>query len=647
MAPRCAEPRRRHLHHAKLNARVLVVSVAGRDGGVQVVLVCACDAECDSVARMRCKVGLIGSLVFATLAHAPEADACTSLLVSKSASVDGSTMITYAADSHELYGELYHTPAAKHAPGAKREIREWDSGKVLGTIDQVAETFRVVGNMNEHQVAIGETTFGGHEALRDPKGGIDYGSMIYIALERSKSAREAIRVMTDLANRYGYASKGESFSIADPNEVWMMDLIGKGPDERGVVWVACKVPDGYVTAHANQPRIRTFVRDDPNQCMYADDVISFAKKKGYWRGSDEEFSFVEAYATNTCRDLRAREARVWAFFNRVAPSQKISPDYAACKPGSKPMPQWIKPDRKLSVQDLIAVMRDHFEDTVFDMRKDVGAGPFELPYRWRPLTWQHGGKTYINERAIATQQTGFSFVSQSRSWMPGDVGGLLWFSVDDASSTVYVPMYAGILEAPKPYAVGTGAFDRFSWDSAFWVHSWIANFTYLRYKDMIKDVQAAQGELEKSFFDAQKPLEEQALALHAKSPDRARKLLTRHSSDASDRVMARYKALGPELLVKYMDGNVRSPDGKVTHPPYPDDWYARIVEEKGEHLHLRDEPSPVSSAASSAPAVSSAAGNTPGGSRPSSGCGVGTGSGPGGVFALASLLVAMATRRRV
>lgn len=532
-----------------------------------------------------------------------DADACTSFVVSKGASADGSTMITYAADSHELYGELTFTPAAKHAKGTKRTIRDWDSHKVLGEIDQVPETYRVVGNMNEHQVVISETTFGGRKELKDPKGGIDYGSMIYVALERAKTAREAIRIMTDLANEHGYFSSGESFSLADPNEAWIMDLIGKGPDEKGVVWVACKVPDGYVTAHANQPRIRVFPQNDPEQCVYAKDVVSFAKKKGYFDGPDEKFSFVDAYATQTCQDLRVREARVWSFYKQVAPSLKLSPDYAACKPGAEPYPVWIKPDKKLTVQDLIAGMRDHFEDTIFDMRKDIGAGPFELPYRWRPLTWEHEGKTYVNERATATQQTGFSFVSQSRAWLPGDIGGVLWFSVDDAASTVYVPMYAGIREAPKPYAVGNGNFEQFSWDSAFWVFNWVSNFTYLRYVDMIKDVQKAQGELEAGFFTEQAAFEKKVVDRHRTSKDAAAKELTRYSGDASDKVLARWKNLGPELLVKYMDGNVRDGEGKVTHPPYPKDFYARIVAEKGERLHLRDA---VSKTAASASASASA-----------------------------------------
>lgn len=604
--------------------------------------------------RCRLFFPCVFALSAAALWPTSDADACTSFVVSKGASADGATMITYAADSHELYGELYFTPAAKHAKGAKRTIKDWDSHKVIGEIDQVPETYRVVGNMNEHQVVISETTFGGRKELKDPKGGIDYGSMIYVALERAKTAREAIRIMTDLANEHGYYSSGESFSLADPNEAWIMDLIGKGPDEKGVVWVACKVPDGYVTAHANQPRIRVFPQSDPEQCVFAKDVISFAKNKGYYDGPDEKFSFVDAYATQTCQDLRAREARVWSFYNQVAPSLKLSPDYAACKPGAEPYPVWVKPDKKLSVQDLIAGMRDHFEDTIFDMRNDSGAGPFKLPYRWRPLTWEHEGKTYINERATATQQTGFSFVSQSRAWLPGDVGGVLWFSVDDATSTVYVPMYAGIREAPKPYAVGNGTFEQFSWDSAFWVFNWVSNFTYLRYVDMIKDVQKAQGELERGFFSEQAAFEKKVLDKHRTSKEAAAKELTRYSSEASDKVLARWKNLGPELLVKYMDGNVRDDKGKVTHPPYPPEFYARIVEEKGPHLHLRDAVSKSAASASasaSAPPPASVASAAPPTASPKSipssnaGCSVREPSRSGTLAGLALLVGGLVARR--
>jgi dipeptidase len=521
-----------------------------------------------------------------TAVPVPEAEACTNLLVTRGASTDGSTMITYAADSHELYGELYYRPAATHPAGATKKIFEWDTGKYLGEIDQVARTYRVVGNMNEHQLVIAETTYGGRKELRNPKGIIDYGSLIYTTLQRAKTAREAIRTMVDLVNRYGYYSSGESFSIADPQEVWIMDLIGKGPGVKGALWVARRVPDGYVAAHANQPRIHQFPRDDPKNCLYAEDVVSFARKKGWYEGEDEDFSFAAVYAPADCITLRVCEGRVWSFFNRVAPG-KVSVDYAACKPGAKPMPVWVKPARKLGPRDVMDLMRDHFEGTPFDLRKDVGAGPYKLPYRWRPLTWKVKGKKYLNERAIATQQTGFSFVSQSRAWLPGDIGGLLWFSVDDAASTVYVPMYAGLTKIPKPYAVGTASFERFSWESAFWVFNWVSNWAYTRYQDIIKDIRAVQVAFERRFITEQPVVDKKALTLHRQSPALATRFLNEYSARVSNEVVARWRRLGQELLMKYLDGNVRDAKGKVTHPGYPKDWYRRIVAERGEHYRVQ------------------------------------------------------------
>ncbi len=493
-------------------------------------------------------------------------------------------MITYTADSHVLYGSLVLRPAADHPPGAMRKVFEWDTGKYLGEIKQVAHTFRVVGNMNEHQVVIGETTFGGRKELRHSGSGIDYGTLIWVALERARTARDAIRIMTELVAEYGYYSEGETFSIADPQEVWMMDMIGKGPGKKGALWVARRIPDGFVSAHANQPRIRQFPRNDPERCLYAPDVVSFAREKGYFSGKDEEFAFADAYAPPSCRDLRVREARVWSFFRRVAGSQKISSDYAACKPGAKPMPLWVKPDQLLSPRDIITHMRDHFEDTIFDLRKGVGAGPFGLPYRWRPLTWVIDGNKYVNERATATQQTGFSFVSQSRAWLPAPIGGVLWFSVDDTASTVFVPIYSGITKAPKPYAADTASFTEFSWDSAFWVFNWVANFAYSRYQDIIKDIEKVQGELEGGLFDAQADLESRALAVYKKSPAKVEPLLTKYAHDTSEKVLARWRRLGEQLLMKYLDGNVRDKTGKVTHPGYPEHWYRRIVDERGDHF---------------------------------------------------------------
>lgn len=531
--------------------------------------------------------------VFAILVLQPPVDACTNYLVSKGASVDGSTMITYAADSHELYGELYFWPATHHAEGSKLDVYEWDTGKYLGKIKQVPHTYSVVGLMNEHQVAIGETTWGGRPELKDPTAKVDYGSLMFIALQRAKTAREAIKVMTGLVEEYGYYSSGESFSIADPNEVWIMEMISKGPENKGAVWVARRVPEGYICAHANQARITTFPLNDKKNCLYAKDVISFAREKGYFKGNDKDFSFAAAYAPLDFGGLRFCEARVWSMFNRAAPSLKLPSEYIKGDPKAKPLPLWIKPDKKLSVRDVIAYMRDHFEGTDLDMTQDVGAGPYCLPYRWRPLTWKvdkdnKEDKTkYFNERAVSTQQTGFSFVSQSRSWLPGPIGGVIWFSVDDTYSTVYVPMYCGIREVPKSFAVGTGDFNTFTWDSAFWVFNFVSNYTYSRYCDMIKDVQQVQSQLEGSFFARQPELEKAALNLYKKAPELARDYLTDYSVKQGNNVVKRWKKLGEFLIFKYLDGNVKNEHGKVTHPGYPKAWYKKVVEQKGEHFKVK------------------------------------------------------------
>lgn len=541
-------------------------------------------------AKAAALLALLAPLVLALWAAPPPARACTNFLVTQGASADGSTMITYAADSHDLYGELYYIPRGQHGPGSRIKVVEWDTGKDLGTIPQAPVTYRVVGNMNEHAVAIGETTFGGREELENPKGGLDYGSLMWLALQRSKTAREAISVIVALTEEHGYKSGGESFSIADPKEVWLMEMVGKGPGSKGMLWVALRVPEGYVTAHANQPRIRTFPRNDPENALYAEDVVSFARAKGWFDGKDEDFSFQDVYAPATCRDLRIRDGRVWAFYRRVAPSQNFGPDWMLCRPGAKPLPLWIKPDRKLSAKDLMELMRDHFQGTEFDMSKGIGAGPFGLPYRWRPLTWKVDGREYLHERTTATQQTGYSFVSQSRQGMPGIVAGLLWFSVDDTMSTVHVPMYAGLTQIPKPYAVGTASFTKFSWDSAFWVFNWVANFAYSRYRDIIKDIQVVQRELEDGFMAAQARVETEALAIYRRSPAEAEAFLTNYSTQAADKVMTRWRRLGEELLVRYLDGNVRDAKGKVTHPPYPEDWYRRIVAESGDLFLAEGKP---------------------------------------------------------
>ncbi|MCU0294197.1 MAG: C69 family dipeptidase, partial [Thermoanaerobaculaceae bacterium] len=469
------------------------------------------------------------------------------------------------------------------------DIIEWDTGKFLGRIKQARRTYWVVGNMNEHQVSIGETTFTGREELKDPKAVVDYGSLMFIALERAKTAREAIKVMTDLVAEYGYASTGESFSIADPNEAWIMDLISKGPDEKGAVWVARRVPDGYISAHANQARIRTFPRNDPGT-LYAPDVVSFARKKGYFTGEDKDFSFVDAYAPPDFGALRFCESRVWSVFRRAAPSVKLDFEYVKGNPKAEPLPLWIKPDKKIAVADMFALMRDHFEGTDLDLTLGVGAGPFACPYRWRPMTWEVDGKSYLHERAISTQQTGYSFISQMRAGLPDHIGGIEWFGVDDTYSTVYIPMYCGIRAVPKPFAVGVADLFKFSWDSGFWVFNWVANWTYTRYADMIRDVQQVQRELEGTFLADQKEVEAAALVLHKQSPELARDFLTKYSVAQGEMTVARWRALGELLVVKFMDGNVKTPSREVEHPKYPDFWYRSIVKERGDILSRPEEP---------------------------------------------------------
>ena len=449
------------------------------------------------------------------------ADACTNFLITKGATVDGSTMITYAADSHTLYGEMYFWPAADHKPGEMVDVTEWDTGKFLGKIPQIPHTYQVTGNMNEHQLSIGETTFGGRKELHHQPGAIvDYGSLIYLTLQRAKTAREAIHVMADLVAKYGYASEGESFSIADPNEVWILEMIGKGEAEKGAVWVARRIPDGYISGHANQARITTFPLNDPDNCLYSNDVISFAREKGWFDGKNKDFSFSGTYAPVDFGGARFCDARVWAGFRKVASNMDRYQDYALGKIthgangyATNRMPLWVKPDTLLTVKDVMGMMRDHFEGTALDMTKDPGAGPFKLPYRWRPLTWKVDSTTYVNERAISTQQTGFSFIAQMRSKYPDPIGGIMWFGVDDTYSTCYMPVYCGIQKVPEPIRVGNGDMLTWSDNSAFWVFNTVSNLAYLRYDYMIKDIQKVQSELETKFVDFTPAVDEAAMDL--------------------------------------------------------------------------------------------------------------------------------------
>lgn len=529
------------------------------------------------------------ALLFVTFTSFP----CTNLLVGKKASTDGSTLISYAADSYALYGELYHWPAKQYSPGEMLKVYEWDSGKYMGEIPQVLQTYNVIGNMNEHQLAIGETTFGGRSELTDSIGIMDYGSLIYITLQRAGNAREAITVMTNLVKEYGYYSSGESFSIADPNEVWIMEMIGKGPGNKGAVWVAIRIPDDCVSAHANQARIQQFPLDDSENCIYSPDVISFAREKGYFEGNDVDFSFARAYAPLDFGALRYCEARVWSFFNKVNKDMAKYVTYAQGKT-TDPMPLYIKPDRKLSAQDIQEMMRDHYEGTELDWRFDVGAGPFNSPYRWSPLSFEVDSVEYCNERPIATQQTGFSFVAQMRSWLPNEIGGILWFGIDDAAQTVYYPFYCGHTETPQEMATGNGDLLTFSWTSAFWIHNWVSNMVYTRYNDMSIDMKKVQSKLEEQFRAVQPEVEQEAARLHEQSPSQAVHYLTRYTNNLVKDGVAEWKKLGEYLMVKYVDGVIkkeekgqfkRNPYGQPAsplRPGYSNEYYRKIIDQTGE-----------------------------------------------------------------
>ena len=562
------------------------------------------------------------------LAIATAANACTNFLVTKGATTDGSTFVTYAADSHVLYGELYYRAAASFPKGTEFEVIDWDSGRPLGKIKQAEVTYSVVGNMNEYQLVIGETTYGGVDCLQHCDGIIDYGSLIYITLQRAKNAREAIKVMAELVAEYGYASEGESFSIADPDEVWIMEMIGKGKPHydtikgkpvlnkkwnNGAVWVARRIPDGYVCAHANQARITTFpmekasknsissknlkkIFDKNIDVVYAEDVVEFARMKGLYKGTDENFSFSDTYNPVTFSGARACEARVYAFFNRVASGMDKYEQYAMGYDLKNRMPLWIKPDRQLDVHDMMMLMRDHYEGTPMDMTKDVGAGPFKCPYRWRPMSFSVDGNEYIHERATSTQQTGFSFVAQCRGKYPRKVGGVLWFGVDDTYSTVYCPMFCGITEIPECFREGNGNMLEYSETAAFWLFNQVSNFAYLRYEDVIKDIQKVQTELESNFIDRVNDVSEDFANNNENLQDR----LNNFSSEMANQMFTRWKDLSHQLLVKYIDGNIKKgsdfnfettgtrPGQAVfpEQPQYPEWWYRYIIDNHGSTIKV-------------------------------------------------------------
>ena len=551
--------------------------------------------------------------------------------MTKGASTDGSNIVSYAADSHQLYGELYFKKAGLWKVNDMRRIDEWDTGKHLGYIPEAAVTYQRVGNMNEHQLIIAETTYGGRPELEDPKGIMDYGSLIYVALERTKTAREAIKVIVDLANTYGYYSSGESFSIADTEEVWVMDLIGKGPNNKGIVWVARRVPDGYICAHANQARISTFPLNDPENCMYAPDVISFAREMGYFEGEDKDFSFCDAYAPLDFSGMRACEARAWAAFNILCDGKFTFEDengnivtkdaydyidYAMGYDKTKRFPLFVKPSRKISVKDVADVMRDHYEGTPMDMTQDIGAGGNALPYRWRPMGFEHDGKKYVNERAIATQQTGFWFVGQSRGWLPDTIGGVNWFGCDDAATSYLTPIYTTINDVPECFRVGNGNMITYSPTSAFWVTNRVANACYKAYDMMAPTVRAAIDSWENEMISAVAKADEEALKMYneaekkprkqIKRNDKAKKLvdpyasvreyLTDFSVGNAQKIFNKWVDLEVLLLVKYIDGNVKAqnedgsfvtnehtdciPSG-IKQPGYTAKWKEAVAKDHG------------------------------------------------------------------
>jgi dipeptidase len=545
--------------------------------------------------------------------------ACTNFLVTRGASATGSTMISYSADSHVLYGELYYWPARDYPLGAMMDVYEWDTHRFMGRIKQVPHTYSVIGNMNEHQLAIGETTYTGIESLIDTTSIIDYGSLIYITLQRARNAREAIKVMSELVSEYGYASSGESFSISDPNEVWIFEIIGRGHGKKGGVWVARLIPDGYICAHANQARIQTFplatgkknsvaitskdlrrIFDPVVECVYAYDVIDVARENKLYEGTDQNFSFSDTYNPITFSGARYCEIRVWSFFKSVSDEMDQYYNYATGHDLSKRMPLWIKPKRKISNHDMMTFMRDHLEGTPLDMRLDAGAGPFGSPYRWRPLSWKVSddpkAAEYTNERATATQQTGFVFVAESRNWLPDPIGGIFWFGVDDAGTTVFNPVYCGITDVPECFRVGNGDMTTYSPTSAFWLFNLVANMCYSRYDMMGTDAVKVQKELEQKYIAETEKVDAAAVKLYENDVWKARDYLTEYVLKTVGNTFDEWKKLSEYLLVKYIDGNIKlEKNGKFARtrnnypefplqPGYSDKWKKAVIQDTGDKL---------------------------------------------------------------
>ncbi|MGB2984412.1 MAG: C69 family dipeptidase [Phycisphaerae bacterium] len=529
-------------------------------------------------------------LCVCVLMNSPHVEACTNILVTKGASQDGSVMITYTCDG-EFHPRLRYTPAADHDPGEFFEIKDW-SGNVRGKIKQVAHTYAVVGLMNEHQLAISETTFSGREELHNPDGLLHYWDLMRLALWRARTAREAIAVMTELVAEYGYRSTGESISIADTKEAWILEIIGPGPGGKGAHWVARRVPDGYVSCHANKARIGEFPLDDPDNCLYSENVISFAVDKGYYDSkSGEPFRFCDAYCPATPKNRRYADARVWSILRRAAPSKGLSPGYHRAVEGAQPYPLWIKPDKRLSLADVFSLMRDHFEGTDYDMTKGIDAGPYGTPNRWRPITWTVDGVEYAWERPVSTQQIGFSFVSQSRSWLPDPVGGVIWYGVDDTYTTCYVPLYCGIDALPESYTVGS--LGTFSWDSAWWVFNFVANYANVRYSHMILDIQAVQSDLEGTLLALQPAVERTAVDLAKSNPQLMTRFLTDYCVSHAELVVKRWRELGEHLLTKYNDGYVKDEEGRPRENGYPESWLRKVLKSRPDQFRLKQKEADV------------------------------------------------------
>lgn len=530
--------------------------------------------------------------------------ACSNLIVGKKASVDGSVMVSYNADDYGMFGHLCHYPAGTHPKGSMRQIYDWDSGVYHGEIEEAPVTYNVIGNINEFQLSIGETTYGGREEMVDSTGILDYGSLIYVTLQRAKTAREAISVMTSLVEKYGYNSEGETFSICDPNEAWIMEMQGTGAGSKGIVWVAMRIPDDAICAHANQSRIGKFNMKDKKNVMYAKDVVSFARSKGWFKGKDADFSWKMAYAKPDFSGRRFCDARAWAMLNHF---YDMSPylDWALGKnPDAQDMPLWVVPNKKVSVKDVENVMRDHYEGTPLSVAdgSDIGGGIWEMPYRPTPLMYKVDGKQYFNERPVSTQQSGFVFVSQMRSWLPREIGGVFWFANDDANMAAFTPVYCSMTERPECYNTPGADALHFSKKNAYWVCNMTSNMVYPRYSLMFPTLKEVRDSLDNSYFAAQAGVEKKAQELYAQNPQAAVKYLNDYSVEKAQQMLARWNQLFEFMVVKYNDMIIKPTDKNGTfkktpyglgatpvRPGYPEKFAKQLVKQSGDKFLVPEE----------------------------------------------------------